>query len=150
MLHKCEYQHYSHRFIVGWQKHGIKDMVKELHLKDGVGCNHLPMPLIPCFWHNTPHACVHALIARVMWPTWGPPGDDRTQVGPMMVAWTLLCGCVQTSFCVGVHSWWWLHMQLINSMAMPILIEIKILKCNFCVYNDYIPHEPFMQSKTFI
>ena len=27
-----------------------------------------------------------------MWPTWGPPGADRTQVGPMLVTWTELSG----------------------------------------------------------
>ena len=32
------------------------------------------------------------LIARFMGPTWGPPGDDRTQVGPMLVPWILLSG----------------------------------------------------------
>ena len=36
----------------------------------------------------------HALIARFMGTAWGPPGDDRTQVGPMLVPWILL-------------SWWW-------------------------------------------
>ena len=30
------------------------------------------------------------LIARFMGPTWGPPGADRTQVGPMEAMWTLL------------------------------------------------------------
>ena len=29
-------------------------------------------------------------IARFMGPTWGPSGADRTQVGPMLVPWTLL------------------------------------------------------------
>ena len=29
-------------------------------------------------------------IARFMGPTWGPPGDDRTQVGPMLAPWALL------------------------------------------------------------
>ena len=33
---------------------------------------------------------VHTLIARFMWPTWGPSGADRTQVGPMLAPWTLL------------------------------------------------------------
>ena len=33
-----------------------------------------------------------AQIARFMGPTWGPPGDDRTQVGPMLAPWTLLSG----------------------------------------------------------
>ena len=32
------------------------------------------------------------LIARFMGPTWGPSGADRTQVGPMLVPWTLLSG----------------------------------------------------------
>ena len=32
------------------------------------------------------------LIARFMGPTWGPPGADRTQVGPMLTPWTLLSG----------------------------------------------------------
>ena len=29
-------------------------------------------------------------IARFMGSVWGPPGADRTQVGPMLVPWTLL------------------------------------------------------------
>ena len=37
-------------------------------------------------WH------VYALIAGFMWPIWGPPGADRTQVGPMLAPWTLLSG----------------------------------------------------------
>ena len=35
---------------------------------------------------NTP------LIARLMGPTWGPPGSCRPQVGPMQASWTLLSG----------------------------------------------------------
>ena len=33
-----------------------------------------------------------SLIARLMWPTWGPSGADMTQVGPMLAPWTLLSG----------------------------------------------------------
>ena len=32
------------------------------------------------------------LIARFMGPTWGPSGAGRTQMGPMLVPWTLLSG----------------------------------------------------------
>ena len=32
------------------------------------------------------------LIASFMGPIWGPLGADRTQVGPMLAAWTLLSG----------------------------------------------------------
>ena len=34
------------------------------------------------------------LIARFMWPTWGPPGSWRPQVGPTLTPWTLLSGYV--------------------------------------------------------
>ena len=34
------------------------------------------------------------LIARFMGPTLGPPGADRTQVGPMLAPWSLLSGSV--------------------------------------------------------
>ena len=33
-----------------------------------------------------------SLIARFMGPTWGPSGDNRTQVGPMLAPWTFLSG----------------------------------------------------------
>ena len=39
----------------------------------------------PLFWHLY-------LKARFMGSTWGPPGADRTQVGPMWATWTLLSG----------------------------------------------------------
>ena len=31
-------------------------------------------------------------IAKLMGPTWGPSGSCRTQMGPMLVPWTLLSG----------------------------------------------------------
>ena len=38
--------------------------------------------------------CLHDVsqIERFMWPTWGPPGSCRSQVGPMLAPWTLLSG----------------------------------------------------------
>ena len=41
---------------------------------------------------DTFEAKLVSLIARFMGPTWGPPGADRTQVGPMLAPWTLLSG----------------------------------------------------------
>ena len=37
-------------------------------------------------WGQTPQ------IARSIWPTWGPPGSCRPQMGPMVAPWTLLAG----------------------------------------------------------
>ena len=48
---------------------------------------------------------IDTLIARFMGPTWGPSGADGTQVGPMLVPWTLLSGI------------YWIH--LTSSPAMP-------------------------------
>ena len=36
--------------------------------------------------------CSSTLIARFVGPTWGLPGADRTQVGPMWATWILLSG----------------------------------------------------------
>ena len=44
----------------------------------------------------------HSLIARFMGPTWGPSGADRTQVGSMLVPWTLLSGLHISCFCAWV------------------------------------------------
>ena len=47
--------------------------------------------------HSSPVSLNHdllsaTLIARFMGPTWGPPGTDKTQVGPMLAPSTLLSG----------------------------------------------------------
>ena len=31
-------------------------------------------------------------IPKFLWPTWGPPGSCRPQMGPMLAPWTLLSG----------------------------------------------------------
>ena len=40
-----------------------------------------------------------SLITRFKGPTWGPPGADRTQVGPMLAPWTLLSGLASEREC---------------------------------------------------
>ena len=54
---------------------------------------------------NTPEADSpllgkYTLIARFMGPTWGQPGADRTQVGPMLALWTLLYGQSSWTGCI--------------------------------------------------
>ena len=42
---------------------------------------------------SRPFCCKkESLIARFTGPIWGPPGTDRTQVGPMLAPWSLLSG----------------------------------------------------------
>ena len=38
----------------------------------------------------TSYSQIITQIARFMWPTWGPPGSCRPQMGPMLAPWTLL------------------------------------------------------------
>ena len=49
--------------------------------------------------------CVWSQIARFMGSTWDPPGDDRTQVGPMLAPWTLLSGMLCISQSPGSTCW---------------------------------------------
>ena len=49
----------------------------------------------------------HPLIARFMGPTWGPTGDDRIQVGPMLAPWTLLSGPLHSNFIICNTIIWW-------------------------------------------
>ena len=57
-------------------------------------------------WQGASNSCNwdKSLIARFMGPTWGPPGADRTQVGPMLAPWTLLSGVLITSNTVHINS----------------------------------------------
>ena len=41
---------------------------------------------------RTPGFCSLTQIARFVWPTWGPPGSWRPQVGPTLAPWILLWG----------------------------------------------------------
>ena len=58
-------------------------------------------------WSLFLHQSKHAQIARFMWPTWGPPGSCRSQVGPMLAPWTLpsgwYCAQVKTKITTGTH-----------------------------------------------
>ena len=44
------------------------------------------------------------MIARVMGPSWGPPGSCRPQMGPVLAPWTLLFG---KSLCQHQSRMWW-------------------------------------------
>ena len=46
-----------------------------------------------------------SFIARLMRPTWGPSGADRTQVGPMLAPCTLLSGIFYPTLW-SLLSWW--------------------------------------------
>ena len=58
---------------------------------------------------NTAKLCAFfmvSLIARFMGPTWGPSGAARTQVGPILVPWTMQSGmyCLQRVPCAVIKA----------------------------------------------
>ena len=52
-----------------------------------------------------------------MGPTWGPPGADRTQMGPMLAPWTMLSG-TSSSLLVQVMS---CHLLGTKQLPKPLL-----------------------------
>ena len=104
-----------------------------LHTKVNCGGHHWR-----CYLWNTEHqwaACkrpptewmIQSLIARFMGTTWGPPGADRTQVGPMMAPWTLLSGVFSGS----------VHLQL-----WPKNINFVADSCLNSVFSWWIRYHP--------
>ena len=89
---------------------------------------------------------ITAQIARVMWPTWGPSGADRTQVGPMLAPWTLvvMCAMKPNILCPSKfsHLWvtqWhhtpsglWIHTWPDNG---PVLAQMLQLIMNWNIRN---------------
>ena len=76
-----------------------------------------------------------SLIARFMGQTWGPSGADRTQVGPMLVPWTLSSGIISragTSNYIPQILWdvitcpchWHLLRTQLSSFALCIMSQI--------------------------
>ena len=74
-------------------------------------------------------------IAKFMWPTWGPPGSCRPQMGPMLDPWTLLSG-------------YWSHGVIQNGRREILATELSsfvlhwnvyspIEICQNCFYLDY-------------
>ena len=86
-----------------------------------------------------------SLIARLMGPTWGPAGADRTQVEPMFPPWILLSGIAwilmwaraENAFCDSKYRYInvvsidtqikWLYMNICNNSRQ------SCLHTNFCV-----------------
>ena len=46
--------------------------------------------MFPITWSRCKPWSTH--IAKIIGPTWGPPGSCRPQMGPMLAPWTLLSG----------------------------------------------------------
>ena len=75
---------------------------------------------------STLYICVYdimvkSLIARFMGPTWGLPGANRTQLGPMLATWTLLSGIVP------VHTYLQISASTPENSKFQLLYSMHIL-----------------------
>ena len=70
----------------------------------------------------------YTLIPRFMGPTWGPSGDNRTQVGPKLAPWSLISGYV----CSPLH-----HVTKYNFYPRPVLAfgYCRCLRVSVCVWG---------------
>ena len=67
-------------------------------------------------------------IAKFTWPTWGPPGSCRTQMGPMLAPWTLLSGTV------------WSHQAAVCDILIHFMYPFITQKCLFVFVHKCITH----------
>ena len=67
-----------------------------------------------------------SLITRFMWPTWGPPGSCRPQVGPMLATWTLLSGIL-------VHQYMPYNMLMVYVVLCFVVVIISYIEI-YCKY----------------
>ena len=62
----------------------------------------------------TAQLTINPLVARFMGPSWGPPGDNWTQVGPMLAPWALLSGPALAQ----VMTWCWGCARALSELMM--------------------------------
>ena len=76
--------------LVSFLSHGYGDDVLFAYssLSYVLYCFALHCIVLPCILLH----CTVTQIAKFVWPTWGPPGSWRPQVGPTLAPWILLSG----------------------------------------------------------
>ena len=93
-----------------------------------------------CGYHSVRLSMLYSPIARFMGPTWGLPGADRTQVGPVWATWTLLWGvllqmtglrcyrnhqyCCCRHYCYRQH---WYHLIIIKPIIIIVFVIVVVI-----------------------
>ena len=76
------------------------------------------------------------MIANYMGPTWGPPGGDRTQVGPMLAPRTLLSGITPPCLYSAKENFTIIQFLKINFARHPFAYT-NVLAWHFFNYRQY-------------
>ena len=105
------------------------------YLCDG-GATGTGMFYIP--YSNCVIVAIKSLIAIFMGPTWGPSGADRTQVGPMLVPWTVLSGMLPAIGSIMIPKytgspWWPLVFYMLNLCELSIYLDPEVPNTCFFV-----------------
>ena len=86
-------------------------------------------------------------ITRLMGPTWGQSGADRTQMGPMLAPWTSLSGYIYTTIAYVDQLNWWPFVckgVMISSCLCSRLQSFNgaaLLTYPHIVSNNYLVHQ---------
>ena len=115
-----------------------RNLIQTMLVKGAFGC-----PIAQIFDNNFIFLVVLAirhdplrytsLIARFMGPTWGPSGAGRTQVGPMLVPWTLLsviCLLIPLEFGSEGRQTGQIRVIICTIWTMVLVEDINFLKYN--------------------
>ena len=89
-------------------------------------------------------------IARFMGPTWDPPGDDSTQVGPMLAPWTLLSGYIASSLQIFFLQDWKYravplqhgHFSFMSKTLIYVLPQLLQCSMQYHVILDHVAMAP--------
>ena len=82
-------------FVLAWTSSFANSRVAYIIRRDAHVTSLYSGYLKPSCWYRwwlLPHINISYQIARFLWPTWGPPGSCRPQMGPMFAPWILLSG----------------------------------------------------------
>ena len=89
-------------------------------------------------WNLDKLMCKASLIARFMGSTCGPSGANRTQVGPMMVPWTLLSGISRfRRLPLGKYDVFRVFMKFRNIISALVDTEIWIFDRLYICYQHW-------------
>ena len=77
------------------------------------------------------------LITRSMGPTWGQNGADKTQVGPMLVAWTLISGTISSPW-EGQNLSFYIQILACVYVQSFSLLDAISLKTESCHDADFV------------
>ena len=129
-----------------WWMNPLRTLILATDYK--VPSNHVHRPIswdVLCYWVTWAVVWLRLWpqTARFLGPTWGSPGDDRTQVGPMLATWTLLLGTAWLSCHLQLQCNKYIDRFLLKQMILcHIKVKCRSIKFTFWDYKLFVKWAP--------